>query len=186
MLMEVLLALAIRQVNPSLPDDRTYRYAAWVLRDAKNHNLDPWIYVAIAGRETRWTTGITRYEFDGSCSVGLGQINVPCNSPDLVPLLDARSNIRRMGVFFDRIRKECRHDCTDLGWLRAYNPGDHVYFAAVRDAVRTYDAKASQSAVLRVPPRVHTSKLPRQEGSRAVHERRLAARDDNSRGPDGP
>jgi hypothetical protein len=177
MVTEILLALAIRQSNPTLSDEVRYQYAAWVHADARQHGLDPWIYVAIIDRETRWKTGITRYEFNGSCSVGLGQINLPCTSPELEKLLQPRANIRRMGKFFERIRSTCTHDCQNLGWLRAYNPGDSVYFNAVCDAVRSYDAKASQPAVLRVSHGVHASRLLRQERSRAEHERRVDAWD---------
>jgi hypothetical protein len=180
MLQEVLLALAIHQANPALPEETRYRYAAWVLADAKQHQLDPWVYVAIVRRETRWTTGITRYEFNGSCSVGLGQINVPCDTPDLVQLLDARTNLRRMGTFLTHLRSTCQNDCQNLGWLRAYNPGSAEYFTAVRDAVRTFHAQNGQPVVLPVPHGVHASRVSRQARSRAGHERRLDAWDDNS------
>jgi hypothetical protein len=158
--------------------DQAHKYAVWVLADAKQYHLDPWIFVAIVQRETRWVNGLVRYESNGSCSVGLGQINLSCDSPEIAPLRDARTNLQRMGQFLNHIRSSCKNNCRDLGWLRAYNPGSAEYFNSVREVVRVYDAQDGEPFVLRLPDGMHSSGLSRQGGGRAVHDRRVGVRHD--------
>ena len=164
MLIRLALAVAIQASNPSVPSETARTYATWVTHEAEEHHLDPWIFQAIIHRETRWTPGLTRHEVDGSCSVGLGQINVPCNNPRAKKLLDPHENIKRMADFLDGAKRECRTDCVNLGWLRAYNPGSHDYFVAIRDDVRRHHAQSRKSALLPVPARMHVAEMPREEG----------------------
>ena len=136
----LLLSLAIQASNPKVQPREARLYARWVLREAAAQHADPWVFQAIIARETRWTPTEVRHETDGSCSVGLGQINVDCAPRIVAPLLDPRTNIRRVGAVLAHLKSSCRHDCQDLGWLRAYNPGSAAYFEAVLAAVQRYHA----------------------------------------------
>lgn len=185
MLAEVVLALAIRHTNPTVPQTRAKRYATWILTESKHYNLDPWIFVAIIDRETLWVPGLVRHEKDGSYSVGLGQINAH-STREIRPLRQGHTNIQRMGWFLNRIRAACSSDCEDLGWLRAYNPGSAEYFNAVREQVRTYRAQDGQPAVLRVQTGMHAPWVPRQGRDRAGDERRLDAWNDHPVRLDAP
>lgn len=142
-----LLVAAIQHSNPHLPPPDRDRYAHWVQAEARAHLLDPWIFVALINRETHWTATAVRHEGDGSCSVGLGQINVRCTAPAMQPLLDPRINLRHMGTFLARIRDACTHDCTNLGWLKQYNPGNAEYLSAVQADVRKHHAQDDQPAL---------------------------------------
>src|ERR1700727_1702240 len=150
LMISVLLAAAIQHSNPRLPPQDRAHYASWVQEEASAHSLDPWIFHALINRETRWTATAVRHERDGSCSVGLGQINVHCTASAMQPLLDPHANLRRMGSFLARIRSACRRDCDNLGWLRAYNPGNAEYLSAVQADVRKHHAEDGQQAVRRV------------------------------------
>ena len=174
------LVLAIQSTNPLLSTQTVRRYATWVAKEAEAHSLDPWLFPAIVRRETHWSTLEVRHESDGTCSVGLGQINGPCTRQAVLPMLDPHKNIRRMAEYLAHFRATCRTDCGDLGWLRAYNPGSPSYFEAVREAVHQYHAQAPQPAVRRVRPRLHTPGVLRPTDHRAGHERRLASRADHS------
>jgi hypothetical protein len=114
-----------------------------------------------------------RRERDGSCSVGLGQINTRCGSSDVEILLSARNNISRMGYFLARIRRACRRDCANLGWLRAYNPGDPAYLAAVQAYVRNAHAQDGQRVVQRTRTTVHVPRVRVQTADRPSGERGL-------------
>jgi hypothetical protein len=138
MLLELALMAAIHKTNPELPSSTTRQYAQWVLAEAKKTSLDPWLFQALIHRESRWHPTVVRHERDGSCSVGLGQINGPCKPAVVAPMLDPHANIQRMGAFLSGARDRCRTDCGDLGWLRAYNPGDQVYLQAIKKAVANY------------------------------------------------
>jgi hypothetical protein len=185
MLVEAALVLAIQHTNPEVPRRRARQYATRIQAEAKTYDLDPWVFVAIIDRETRWVPRLVRHEADGSYSVGLGQINVH-STKEVRPLRQGRTNIARMGWFLNHIRATCRSDCEDLGWLRAYNPGSAVYFTAVREQVRTYRAQAGQPVVLRLQAGVHVSEVQRQVRDRAGHERRLDARNDDPVRLDAP
>ena len=170
MLVELALALAIRSSNPALSEAKAHVYASWVLQESTARSLDPWIFQAIIHRETRWSAGAVRHERNGSCSVGLGQINVPCRKQLIHSLLEPRANLYRVGEMLERLQRTCKHDCQDLGWLRGYNPGDAVYLAAIQEAVRNYDAQTTQPHLLSVSPRVHASWVPWKATHRAGRE----------------
>lgn len=131
-----MIAMAIHSINPVLPDATVRDYAATVVEQADRHALDPWLIVEIVHRETHWIPTLpVRHEHDGSCSVGLGQINVPCG-PQMAPLLEPHANLRRTASVLDKLRGHCMKDCGGLGWVRAYNPGSKVYGPAIVAAVK--------------------------------------------------
>ena len=134
----VALVVAIQGVSPSLSHTTALKYARWVDRTAHERRLDPWIFVAIVDHETRWDARVVRHEHDGTCSVGLGQINVPCGDSYIAPLQDPRVNIRRMGKILQHLKSHCRYACEDLGWLRGYNPGSEQYLAGVQAEIRRH------------------------------------------------
>jgi hypothetical protein len=159
LMVSVLLAAAIQHSNPRLsPRDRAH-YASWVREEARAHNLDPWIFHALINRETRWTATAVRHEGDGSCSVGLGQINVPCTAVAMQPLLDPRTNIHRMGSFLAKIRGACTRGCASLGWLKQYNPGNAEYLSAVQADVRKHHAEGGEQVVRGARAVVHLPRL---------------------------
>ena len=162
MLSSLVLALAIRASNPAVSPDRAQVYAKWVQHEAARRHLDPWLFQAIIDRETRWTPQAIRHESDGSCSVGLGQINGSCVESNTSALLDPHINIERMGLMLSRMRSSCRHDCEHLGWARAYNPGSPAYFEAVRKAVDAYHGQSPEPVVHRVRTEMPVPKLPRE------------------------
>lgn len=164
MLTKLVLALtvAIQTTNHHVPRSTARTYARWVAQESRAHHLDPWVFLAIVRRETQWVPAAIRHENDGTCSVGLGQINVPCVPQRVAPLIDPHRNIQRMGQFLEQLKTTCRVNCKNLGWLRGYNPRSLDYFEAVRDSVLTYDAHDSQPALQRVPTRMHPSRVLRQ------------------------
>lgn len=167
MSMTALLAVAIQVSNPRLPQQDSRRLASWVYEEARARRLDPWVIHALVNRETHWTASAVRHESNGTCSVGLGQINVPCTAAAMQPLLGPHVNLRRMGHFLAGIRAACRHDCDGLGWLRAYNPGDAEYLSAVQADVRKHHAEDGQPPVRRVRADVHVSGVRVQAADRA-------------------
>lgn len=173
MLVEIALSLAIRHSNPSISETTANTYAQWVVEEATTRELDPWIFQAIVHQETRWTPGLVRHETNGSCSVGLGQINGKCDIASVTPLKDPHANIKRMGAVLTYFRSTCRSKCEDLGWLRAYNPGSPAYFAEIREAIRKYHAQNGQSAVLRLSAGVHAPGMFWKSTHRAGHECRM-------------
>ena len=173
MLNALLLSAAIQASNPSLPPQRRDKFTNWVLEEARERNLDPWVFQAIIHQETRWTATAVRREHDGSCSVGLGQINTRCGSEEVATLLNPHNNIKRMGKFLSRIRRACRRDCAGLGWLRAYNPGDAAYLAAVQAAVRSAHAQDGQRIVQGARAPVHVSRMQVHAASRPSGKRGL-------------
>ena len=156
MLMTALLAAAIQASNPQLLPQDSRRYASWVYAEASARKLDPWVFHALINRETHWTATAVRHEHDGTCSVGLGQINVPCTAPAMQPLLDPHVNLRRMGHFLARIRGACRHD-----------PGDAEYLSAVQADVRKHHAEDGQPPVRRVRADMRVSGVRVQAADRA-------------------
>lgn len=127
MLNVLALALEIQQTNPKLPEEVRNQYAAWVVEEAESRDLDPWIFHGIIHTETRWKAGIIVHEQNGTCSIGLGGINVTCDSKRAKELRNPRENLKAMGSFLSTIRGRCAHHCAGLGWLRAYNGGDRDY-----------------------------------------------------------
>ena len=138
----VALVAAIQGASPALSHTTALTYARWVDRTAHEYRLDPWIFVAIVDHETRWDAHAVRHEHDGSCSVGLGQINGSCSDGFIVPLQDPYINIRRMGAFLQHLKSSCRYSCGDLGWLRGYNSGSERYLSGVQAEVRKHHGKA--------------------------------------------
>jgi hypothetical protein len=140
------LVAAIRDVNPALTPDTAKDYAAWVVEASQQSDIDPWVFHAIIKHETKWTASGIRHENDGSCSIGLGQINVGnCRSSKVKTLLDPHYNLLLMGEFLYYVKGFCRRNCSKLNWLRAYNPGDPRYVSMVESHIRycksTYTSK---------------------------------------------
>jgi len=161
-----------------VPEATANSYASWVVEAATKNNTDPWIFVAIIDRETGWNPALVRNESNGTCSVGLGQINSigPCTAAHTSTFTDPHANITRMGQLFYIFRETCRENCQDLGWLRRYNPGSPAYLAAIIQAVKNYHAQNGQPVVLRVPTGVHAPGVLRQVPHRTGHERGLGTR----------
>jgi len=132
------VAIAIHSINPALPEPTAREYAAEVVRQG---DLDPWLLVEIIHRETHWIPDLVRHEQDGSCSVGLGQINGSCLQAFVTPLLDPHANIRRVADVLRWLRGHCRTRCEALGWVRSYNPGSRTYGAAIIKAVQKRHGK---------------------------------------------
>ncbi len=130
------IALAIASVNPEAPAER---YASWVLEVAEPRGLDPWLVFEIVRRESRWASDVVRGEENGTCSVGLGQVNGPCVRATWVrPMLDPHANLRKTAEVLAAKRQACRNSCGGLGWVRGYNPGDKSYAPAVIAAVAAH------------------------------------------------
>lgn len=161
MLIEAALAVEIQRTNPALNEEVRRQYAHWVVEEATARDLDPWIFHGIIHTETRWKAGIVVHEHDGSCSVGLGGINVrQCDSPRAAELRDPQKNIQAMGSFLSTIRHRCAHHCDGLGWLRAYNGGDRLYVPKkVGPIVDRCRAAYQQPPVREVQARMHTPRV---------------------------
>lgn len=167
MVLELSLVLAIRQTNPKVTEPTAERYAAWVVEEATKRDLDPWLFQALIYKESRWTATALRREGDGSCSVGLGQINTVCEQEKIAPLQDPQANIQKMGEFLFNIRARCHRDCGGLRWLRAYNPGDRGYVATIEEAVKRYHAHHPEEPRVRaVQSEVHDPGLLRVRADR--------------------
>jgi hypothetical protein len=130
------VALAIHQINPALPDTTVREYAGAVVAQADAQALDPWLLVEIVHRESHWIASLVRHENDGTCSVGLGQINGSCATPVVAPLLEPRTNIARTASVLAYLRSHCTHRCRALAWVRAYNPGSRGYASDIIGKVR--------------------------------------------------
>lgn len=164
MLIEAALAVEIHRTNPALNDETRVQYASWVVEEATARDLDPWVFHAIIHVETRWKAGIVVHEHDGTCSVGLGGINVACDSSRAKDLRDPHANIQAVGVFLTRIRRRCAYRwCSDhngLGWLRMYNGGQDYVTRLVGPIVeRCHAAYPAQSIVGEVQAEVHVPEL---------------------------
>jgi hypothetical protein len=121
------LALAIGSTNHALPPRKVRELAAVVVEQASQGQLDPWLIYEIVYRESRWTPSALRREWDGTCSVGLGQINTRCDKGFIAPLFDPVVNLRKIGEYLVHFRKTCSHECENGMWLRGYNPGSSTY-----------------------------------------------------------
>lgn len=157
MLEQLALILEIQISNPKLPAERAREYADWVLEEASKRSLDPWIFHAIFHTETRWKAGIVVHEKDGTCSVGLGGANVPCRSPQVQVLRDPHRNIQWVGTFLTRIRNACHHNCSGLGWLRAYNGGNRDYVPKLVQPIvdRCHAIYDDSIPICDLPPRLY-------------------------------
>ena len=158
--MLLLLSLAIAQSTPYAPASAAKSYAVWVMEQAQEHRLDPWLLVALVQRETGWHPTLVRHERDGSCSVGLGQINGPCTRAFIQPLLNPHHNLQVIGRYLEHFRSTCRTECSDLGWLYSYNHS-HAYVVAIREAVRKFHAQDGEPDLPRAHAEVHVARVPR-------------------------
>jgi len=132
----VQIALAIHQINPLLSVHTSRSYAAAFVAASKRNGIDPWLLVEVVHRETRWIPTLVRHEHNGSCSVGLGQVNGSCEASFVLPLLGARRNLRRSARILGQLRSHCTSDCAAMAWLRGYNPGSPSYAPTILEAVR--------------------------------------------------
>ena len=81
--------------------------------------------------------------------MGLGQINTNCSPALVAKLKDPHENIRQTVSFLSRLQRTCKNKCSELGWMRPYNPGaSPAYFnkiASIADKCRSkYDVVAVQ------------------------------------------
>lgn len=167
MLTELALVLEIQKTNGALTAAKSKQYASWVMEEASKNDIDPWVFHSIVWVESRWTARVVRKEQDGSCSIGLGQINVRCDSKQVEVLQDPRENLKKMGTFLSGIKTTCKHDCAGLGWLKAYNGGDRNYVPKkVEPIVQRCHAAYVEPAVRTIPARVLSSRVPGQEENR--------------------
>src|SRR6266404_7552652 len=129
----IALALAISASNPGVSLTLATSYSTVLVTEARKNELDPWLPYAIIRHESRWSANVLRQETDGSCSVGLGQINVPgCDPARMAPLRDPAENIRRTTKLLHLMKMLCpkvwrKKKCVQGGWIGLYNPGDSFY-----------------------------------------------------------
>jgi hypothetical protein len=169
MLLEAALALEIHRTNPAVSETTAKQYAHWVVAEAAPQGIDPWVFHGIAFHESRWTAGAVKHEGNGTCSVGLGQINVKdCNSNRISVLKDPRLNIRAMAILLGKLKKNCQTNCGELGWIRGYNAGDTTYVPTIRQKVDQAHAHYRESALREVPARVHLRRGQRSQVQRQV------------------
>lgn len=96
--------------------------------------------------ESRGQAGVVRYETNGSCSVGLGGVNVPdCDPVAVLHLQSAQPNLRASAVILAAGRRWCAEHpghsvCRRSGAIGMYNPGDKAYRVKVRAAQRAIRA----------------------------------------------
>jgi hypothetical protein len=106
----------------------------------KAHHVDPDLIMAIAHVESRGQADIVKHESNGSCSVGLGGINVPGCDPVVVEHLKSPdANVRAIAVILDTNRTYCKEHpdneaCKRGGAIALYNPGDKGYLKRVHAA----------------------------------------------------
>jgi hypothetical protein len=130
------LALAIHHINPMLPQSTVREFASEVALQADRHALDPWLIIELVHRETHWIPSLVRHEKDGTCSVGLGQINVQCR--DVKPFLEPHANLRRTAFILNRLRERCKLQCAGSSWLAGYNRGSHGYATSILTAASAH------------------------------------------------
>lgn len=101
---------------------------------------------AVVHVESRGQAGIVRHETNGSCSVGLGGVNVPdCDPVAVAHLQQAQANLRASAVILRAGRRWCAEHpahkvCRASGPIGMYNPGDKAYRVKVRAAQRAIRA----------------------------------------------
>ena len=104
-----------------------------MVQSAAQEKVDPRLVEAIIFNESRWVAGAFHAESNGTCSVGLGQINVvDCDPAKMAALRDPVVNIRRVAAHLAAIKKFCPKvrpykKCVRRGWIGLYNPGDPTY-----------------------------------------------------------
>ena len=132
MLIEAALIIEMHRSNPAMDDKTAEAYAGWVVEESENHKLDPWLVYSLVHVESRWKTSAFRLEGDGTCSVGLGQINVPnCDPWTIERLHDPHHNLKTVTLRLDLLRRICRKKCEGIGFVRGYNPGDRSYLRLI-------------------------------------------------------
>lgn len=135
-LVEALVA-SIMLVNPNLNSTQAEGYSRQLISQASENNLDPWLMEALITKESRWISTAIRREGDGSCSVGLGQINLKsCDPVKVAELEGPLENIRRTARHLAIIRDLCpkvrpKKKCSQLAWIGLYNPGSRTYAKSV-------------------------------------------------------
>lgn len=141
-------------------------YSQAVVQSAAKEKVDPWLVEAIIFNESRWRSGSFRQESNGTCSVGLGQINVPdCNPDRIARLKEPETNIGQVARFLVRIQELCprvwpKKKCVHGGWVGLYNSGDPTY--AKRVLLRTKEhARHRESHLRAVRPGLHASGVHR-------------------------
>jgi hypothetical protein len=134
------------------------------MEEAGKNSLDPWVFHGIVWTESRWTAHVVRREQDGSCSVGLGQINVRCDSKQVKVLQDPRENLKKMGVFLGNLQTSCKKNCSGLGWLKAYNWNDKAYVPQKVEPIvqRCHASYSVQSHLRAVQADLYLPWLPRE------------------------
>lgn len=116
--------------------------AALATDHGKAHHVDPDLIMAIAHVESRGQANIVRHESNGSCSVGLGGINVPtCDDAVVEHLKSPDANVKAIAVILDTGRTYCAAHpenvaCKRGGAIALYNPGDPGYAKRVAAARR--------------------------------------------------
>jgi hypothetical protein len=177
MLIEAALTAEIQKTNPRKIDERKAEtYAGWVVEQAKEHSLDPWLLHALVYVESRWVAKVVRIEGDKSCSVGLGQINVAdCSDAKVQKLQDPHENLRQVARRLDLLQRTCKNSCEGLGWLQPYNPGDKSYVRLVETVLRRCHDD-HEPAVRDVQTRLHFSGVCWQGPGGAGAKRRLRNR----------
>lgn len=149
---------AILFTNPGLSEPQALIYAQQVESQTTEQGVDPWLVDAIIERESKWRRTVFRREHDGSCSVGLGQINVRnCDPQKTDRLRDPLENIRRTTLQLAMIKKICpkvwkKNRCQGLGWVGLYNPGDRRYARAIQ---RSMEVRRASFATGQVRVEVH-------------------------------
>lgn len=114
----------------------------FILAEAKAVGIDPLKLAAVVHTESRGQAGVIRRETNGSCSVGLGGVNVPdCDQVAVDHLLQAQANLRAAAVILKRGEEWCHARptwavCRRGGPIAMYNPGDRAYPARVRATMK--------------------------------------------------
>lgn len=150
MLLLQALALSIMLANPGLNRTQAEGYSKALLTRANENNLDPWLMEALITKESRWISTAVRRENNDSCSVGLGQINLPVCDPAKVAQLQAPlENIRRTARHLALARDLClkvwpEKKCSQNGWVGLYNPGNRTY---AKDVLRLMEEHRARQAI---------------------------------------
>jgi hypothetical protein len=132
------LALAIHQINPLVTMSVARGWASVVVHESTTRDLDPWLLVELVHRETHWIPRLVRHETDGTCSVGLGQINMRCGSSELPQMLRPALNLKRTAALLAHFRDVSvrnGYGRRPAAWLWMYNPGSPTYAPAILAAV---------------------------------------------------
>ncbi len=143
------LALSILVTNPGLNPVQAEVYSKALVEQAEKNNLDPWLMEALISKESRWNAMALRREENGSCSVGLGQINLVVCDPVKVTWLQAPlENIRRTARHLAMGREICpkiksEKKCSQNAWVGLYNPGNRTYASDVLHLMEEHRARAA-------------------------------------------